>query len=280
MTDHAAALMERPRFSIGQVLEDSFETLIHTLPRLLAIVAIIAVPLLVWLVLGGEALLARFAATGRIEASTQNFDPVMAVLILLIGLITLGIHAAVTDAAFQHLLGGEGDLLQHLSRALLSAPSVIAAGLFVSIVYGISFFVLVLAAGLVGTLHWALGAIVGLPGLAVLVALMVRWWVLLPAIVIEQTGPFACFTRSSRLTEGNRWQVFAVLLLVYAPEGLVKVVLLLLTPLLGTPFVAVLNILISGLFIVFNAVATVMIYAHLRAIKEGSGTAELADIFE
>jgi hypothetical protein len=137
-----------------------------------------------------------------------------------------------------------------------------------------------LAAGLVSVLHWVLGLLVGLPGLAGLTVLMVRWWVVVPAIVIEQTGPFACFGRSNRLSEGNRWKVFAVLLLIYLPESLVKVVLFLATPLLGAAFIAVLNIAVSGLFIVFNAVAAVMIYAHLRAIKEGAGTAELADVFE
>jgi hypothetical protein len=280
MTDEATAIAEEPHFSIGQVIEDSFETLLRIFPIVLAIVAIIAVPLIVWLVLGGESLLVRFAATAGVEASTSNFNPVMAVLVLLIGLIVLGIHAAVSDAAFRHLLGEAGDLVRNLSRALVSAPSLLVAGLFVSVLFASLFFALTLAAGLVSVLHWVLGVLVGLPGLAGLTVLMVRWWVVVPAIVIEQTGPFACFGRSNRLTEGNRWQVFAVLLLITLPESLVKLVLYLATPLLGAAFIAVLNITVSGLFIVFNAVATVMIYAHLRAIKEGAGTAELADVFE
>ena len=237
-------------------------------------------PLLVWLVLGGEPLLVLFAATARIEASTSNFDPVMAALILLVSLITLAIHAAVSDAAFRHLLGEPGDLLQNLSRALLATPSLIAAWLFVTVLFAISFFLVMLALGLLTWIHWVLSLIVGLPGLVVLITLMVRWWLLVPVIVIEQTNPIACFGRSSRLTEGNRWKVFAVLLIVYLPESLVKVLLLLATPLAGLAFIAILNIVISGLFIAFNAVVAVMIYAHLRAVKEGSGTVELADIFE
>jgi hypothetical protein len=43
---------------------------------------------------------------------------------------------------------------------------------------------------------------------------------------------------------------------------------------------AVLNVVVSGVFIAFNAVLAVTVYGHLRAIKEGSGTAELADVFE
>lgn len=280
MTDEVYSIAEAPRFSTGQVLEDSFETLLRIFPIVLAIVAIIAVPLIVWLVLGGEALLVRFAATVRVDASTSNFNPVMAVLILLIGLTVLGIHAAVSDAAFRHVLGEKGDLVRNLSRALVSAPSLLAAGLCVAVLFASLFFALMLAAGLVSVLHWVLGVVVGLPGLAGLTVLMVRWWVAVPVIVIEQTGPFACLGRSNRLTEGNRWQVFAVLLLIYLPESLVKLVLYLATPLLGAAFIAVLNITVSGLFVVFNAVAAVMVYAHLRAIKEGAGTAALADVFE
>jgi len=278
MTDQAAAIMEGPRFSIGQVLEDSFETLLRIFPQLLAIVAIIAVPLLVWLVLGGEPILVRFAVAGGIEADT--FDPVMAILILLIGLIALEINGAVSDATFRHLLGDAGDLLQALSRALLATPSLLAAWLFLAILFGISFFMLALAAGLLSNIHWILSVIVGLPGLTGLVALMVRWCVLVPAIVIEQTNPIAGFARSSGLTEGNRWKVFALLLIVYVPEVIVKLLLLVAAPLVGLALVGVINIALSGLFIAFNALVTVVIYAHLRAIKEGSGTAELAEVFE
>lgn len=281
MADEAYALAETPRFSVGRVLADSFETLVATFPRLLAIVGIIAVPLLVWLVLGGEKLLVHFAATASVEVSTENFDPVMAGLILLIGLVGLAIHAAVSDAAFRHLLDQEDDLLENLQRALLAAPSLVAAGLFVAILFILSLFMLALAAGLISSvIHWLLGTMLAFAGMAGLGVLMVRWWLLVPAIVIERTGPVACFGRSSLLTEGSRWKVFALVLIVYIPESLVKVVLMLATPLAGLVVVALLNIVVSGLFIAFNAVVTVMIYAHLRAIKEGSGTATLADVFD
>jgi hypothetical protein len=280
MTDEAGAMLEEPRFSIGRVLEDSFETSVRTLPQLLAIVGIVAVPLLVWLVLGGERLLLRFAAPTLIDASRDKFDPVLAALVLLLGVITLAIHGAVSDAAFQDLLGDENHVLEHLGRALVAAPSLIPAGLFVFVLFAVSFFMVSLAAGLLSRLHWILGALVGLPGTAVLIALMLQWSVLIPVIVIEQTGPIACFGRSSRLTEGNRWKILAVILIVYGPQAVAKAVLLLLTPTLGPAFIAVLNIVLSGGFIAFNAVLAVMIYGHLRAVKEGSTAATLAEVFE
>jgi hypothetical protein len=281
MADEVQEIFQEPRFSIGRVLGDSFDTMFRTFPLLLAITAIIAVPLLVWLVLGGEPLLVKFAATARIEVSTRDFDPVMAVLILLIGLVGLEIHAAVSAAAFRHLLGEAGDLLDNLRRAVLAAPSLIAAGLFVFVVFMLALFMLALASGLLSSvIHWSFGAILFFSGMAGLAVIMVRWWVVVPVIVIEQSGPIASFGRSSGLTEGNRWKIFALILIAYIPQVLVKVLLLLATPALGAPFIAVLNIVISGLFIAFNAVMAVMIYGHLRAIKEGSSTAELAEVFE
>jgi hypothetical protein len=194
-------------------------------------------------------------------------------------LISLVIQAAVSDASFRHLLGAEGDLLENLSRAFLAAPVVIGAGLFVSIMLTFAGFMLALAAGLLASIHWVLGAVLALCGLAGLSILMTKIWVLVPVIVNEQTGPVECFKRSNWLSEGNRWKVFAVILIVYVPELLVKALLMLGVPVLGAVFVGILNILISGLFIAFNAVFAVMIYGHLRAIKEGSGTSELADVF-
>jgi hypothetical protein len=280
MTDQAAPIWETPHFSVSRVLEDSFETVFRIFPQLLAITTIIAVPLLVWIVLGGAPIIARFASTVRLDGAAPAFDPVLIVLVVFIGLIGLAINAAVSDAAFRHLLDQEGDILNNLSRAALSAPSVIVAGLFVSILLGISFAVLGLAFGLLSAIHWTLGAVVGIGGLVGLLGIMVRWSVIVPAIVIEQSGPVDCFRRSGWLTDGNRAKVFALLLIVYAPQGLIKVLLMAATPLAGAVFVGILNIAISGVFITFNAVATVTIYAHLRAIKEGSGTTELAEVFD
>src|SRR3954447_18793404 len=109
MTDETAA---DARFNVGQVLEDGFETLFRIFPRALAMSAIIAVPLLTWLVLGGTRLLVLFAPHGQFSFTTEKFDPVMAILLVIIGLTNLFITAAVTDAAFQDMLGEEGDLLE------------------------------------------------------------------------------------------------------------------------------------------------------------------------
>jgi hypothetical protein len=279
MTDQVSAMFERPHFSVGRVLEDSCETLIRSFPLLLGIAAIVAVPLLVWLVLGGEHVLAEFTAAAKTKGGV-HFDAIVAGLFLLIALTGLAINAAVTDAAFRHMLGEEADIVENLRRALLAAPSLIAASLFVAILFTLAFLMLSLAFGLLAFMSGVLAGIVAVPGFAALTVLLVRWSVLVPVIVIEQANPIGCFGRSSKLTEDNRWKVFAVVLIVYVPEGIVKGMLLLASSMSGGVVFAILNVVVSGVFIAFNAVVAVTIYGHLRAIKEGSTATGLADVFD
>jgi hypothetical protein len=275
-----ASASDGSRFSVGQVLEDGFETLFRIFPRALAMSAIIAVPLLTWLVLGGTRLLALFAPNGQFSLSAEHFDPVMAILVVIVGLTNLFVTAAVTDAAFQDLLGEEGDLLQSLRNAVIAAPSLLACGAIIfllliawvllSSIFGAVFGALSFGSGL--------GAVFGVTILLIMTT--VRWWVFLPAIVIERVGPFAGFGRSTVLTAKRRWSVFAVLLLIYVPEFMLKLVLILLAPKTGLAFSGIVNVFLSGLFILLNAVLTTAIYAHLRAEKEGAGTDHLAKVFD
>jgi hypothetical protein len=281
MTDEAYALAETPRFSPGRVIADCFETLGRIAPQAAGIVLIIGVPLFVWLILGGKRLLLQFAAVSSAESWRTGFDPLLVMLMLLIALIGLAIHGAVTDAAFQDLLGEPADLLQSLGRALVMAPSLIAAGLFVVALFGFSLAMLAVAAGLLaGALHWSFGVMLGLGGGAGLTALALRWWLMIPVIVVEGSGPVACIKRSTALTEGHRWKLLALLLTLFVPQLLVKALLVIATPVLGAVVIAVVNIVVSGVFTTFNAVAATTIYGHLRAIKEGSGLAGLADVFD
>jgi hypothetical protein len=280
MTDEAIAIAEAPRFSIGRVLGDSFETLAHRFPRFVAIAAIAGTPLLVWLVLGGAPVLAKFASTARLLDSRGHFDAVMAILLVFIWLIALAIDAAASDAAFQHLLGEEDDLGRNLSRAVTAAPSLIAANLFVMIGFMLGAMVLALAIFLLLRIHWALAVIVGLPGAIGALVVLVRWSLLIPVIVIERADPIACFKRSSGLTHGHRWKLLALLLIVYLPQSLINYLLAHLALALGPALVGMLDILLSGVFVTFNAVVGVMAYGHLSAIKEGTGTAALAGVFD
>jgi hypothetical protein len=256
-----------PRFSVSRVLADAFETLIRIAPRLLAIVGILGVPVMVWLILGGRNQLLQFATAANIEDRGQPIDAAAWVLSVLLFLVGIGIHAAVTDAAFEDMLGEAGDLLQSLGRALVVSPVLIGVALFVAVLFGISLFTIGFAGALVArVIHWSFGLMLAVGGVAGIIALAVRWWVLVPVIVVESANPLACFKRSTELTDGNRWKICALLLIA--------------APVFGAVAIAVINIILSALFMTFNTVATVMIYGHLRAIKEGSSPNALAAVFD
>jgi hypothetical protein len=280
MAQEPGSAADEARFGVGPVLEDGFETLFRIFPRALGLSAIIAVPLLTWLALGGTRLLVLFAPNGQFGFSSEKFDPVMAILVVINGLTQLFITAAVTDAAFQDILGEEGDILASLRNAVIAAPSLLICGgiIFVLLIAWLlltSIFGAVFGALSVGS---GIGAAFGVT--IVLIMTTVRWWVFLPAIVIERVGPFAGFGRSTQLTAKRRWSVFAVLLLIYVPEFMLKLVLILLAPKTGLAFSGIVNVFLSGLFILLNAVLTTAIYAHLRAEKEGAGTDHLAKVFD
>jgi len=280
MTEDAYKVAQEPQFGVGRVLEDGFETLFRIFPRALAMCAIIAVPLLVWLFLGGARALVLVAPLGQFQFDAKHFDLVPLIVLGILLLTNLFIQAAVVDAAFQDMLGEEVDILASLRSAVVAAPSLLAAGciLFLALI-GWLFLVGALGGlfGLFG-LGYAVGSAIS--ATVVLVMATVRWWVFLPAIVVERIGPFAGFGRSTRLTERRRWSIFAILLLIYVPEYLLKLVLVLVAAKTGVVASGIMNIVISGLFIVLNATITTAIYGHLRAEKEGSGTAHLAEVFE
>lgn len=69
-----------------------------------------------------------------------------------------------------------------------------------------------IAAGILAGIGVAIGLILLIvPGLF----LLTIWAVIAPAIVIDRAGVFDAFGASSRLTKGNRWPVFGVIVVVF-----------------------------------------------------------------
>jgi hypothetical protein len=69
-----------------------------------------------------------------------------------------------------------------------------------------------IAAGILAGIGVAIGLVLLIvPGLI----LLTMWAVIAPAIVIDRAGVFDAFGRSSRLTKGNRWPVFGVIVIIF-----------------------------------------------------------------
>jgi len=124
---------------------------------------------------------------------------------------------------------------------------------------------------------------IGLGALACLVpgiVLAVRWSVAVPVALEEAPGAGASLSRSSTLTEGSRWPIFAVLVILWILNfGVIRLAMLALGVLAGsrqdlvTALAEVLTTAVSG-------TASAVIYYRLRSLKESIDVRHLASVFD
>jgi hypothetical protein len=143
-----------------------------------------------------------------------------------------------------------------------------------------------------------LGIVVGLGVIAGLILLIVpgvilaiRWCVAAPVVVVEKLGIMASMGRSAKLTEGNRWAIFGLLVVYAIIVWILSVVVVLAIPgsfaaVAGAPgasapilFVIVMTI-IQALQALLATVGVAAIYFELRQIKDGVDVTQLASVFE
>ncbi len=119
------------------------------------------------------------------------------------------------------------------------------------------------ASGLLATVAIAGGLVLLIvPGLF----LLTIWSMIIPAIMLENTGVFRAFSRSRELVRGNGWNVFAIIVLTFTvligAQVLLSVVLI---PVTSWVLANVLNIVVSSILAPFAAAAWTLTYYELRA---------------
>lgn len=135
--------------------------------------------------------------------------------------------------------------------------------------------------GLVGTI-----AIVA--GLAALIApgilLIVMWFVVGPACIVEHAGVRESFRRSADLTRGYRWPIFGLLAALIVAVLAFTFIVGLVLALVATADVRVAemvgNLISAMLFLTVGSALGAATYYELRKIKEGIGPEALASVFE
>ncbi|MCP1336129.1 hypothetical protein [Futiania mangrovi] len=139
---------------------------------------------------------------------------------------------------------------------------------------------LAMASALAPAVLMALGVLAGLsvfvlPGLF----LATLWYVAIPSAVVERLPGIGALRRSVLLTEGFRWQVFALLIAV---SVLVLSVVLASSVIVGASaeagariFPIVILGLSQGLVGAFGSITATICYHDLRALKEGVPTARM-----
>ena len=224
-------------------------------------------------------------------AISRNFTVFFGMSVLLVGVPAWA--AAVAELAENDAGLGNAKfvsgLLNFITSYILQAALVHAtvsdlngrrADFGASLAVGARMFLPVLAISILFGIAMALGLILlVVPGLF----LLTIWLVAVPAQVVERTGIFGAFSRSSVLTEGHRWPVFGLIVIYAIVFLLLMSVMGLFTfatnpagaGFLGTVAMALLQAVSSML----SAAGVAAIYYELRQAKEGAGPEDLAVVF-
>jgi hypothetical protein len=183
---------------------------------------------------------------------------------LLSNLLSIILTGGVTYGVFQALRGQAAGVGEVLRLGLSRLGTVWGTGVLSGLATMLGFCALII------------------PGLI----LMTRYWVAVPVAVIEEPGAFKALERSTDLTEGNRWRVFAAAIALAVPViGISLLVGMLVVALEGTvegssPWSQMLVELAVIPVNVLAAVGPAIAYHDLRVGKEGVDVEELLKAFE
>lgn len=116
-----------------------------------------------------------------------------------------------------------------------------------------------------------------IPGLI----LMTMWYVAPSTCVVEKCGPVESLNRSSALTKGYRWLVFAIFFILLLVTGTIEGGIEIFFTNIGEPEVKLIVLIIwGGISQAFGAVLNVVMYHDLRVAKEGLDTERIAAVFK
>ena len=274
--DFAAA---NARFSVGRVISDSVSVLIRNIVPFGLIALLVGIPMIVLIAMGATVNVGAMNFEVQAEAgsglSTGTAIGVMVfgILFLLTYFIT---QAAINYGSFQDLRGQRASIGECIGRGFASLPGVIGA-IIVLIVAVVAIFAVIF---LVGAAVPSLAFLIAIPVVIGYFVAFVMIWVFVPAIVVERVGPIACFGRSRELTNGHRWGILGLVLVVAIAQWVIGYIVGTVGLVLGPTIASILHTLITLLFTAFSGVMTAVGYYYLRAEKEGFGVDDLAKVFD
>jgi hypothetical protein len=251
-TTGAGAPASGGAISIGGVFSRTFAALFSNLHTFLIISFLALLPLLLFNVVTGGGTAANPAVAG----------PAYFVGLLINMVATYAAMGAVVYGTVAYLRGRPAGFGECLSRGFSVIVPVALVAIVIAIMATIGIVLLII------------------PGIIVLVVTAAA----VPAAVVERPGVWGSITRSAELTKGNRWRVFALMVIFYAAFMAIGWLLSLLgLPVFspdGSLFAIVLLYLWSGVTTAFFAVFGAVIYHDLRVAKEGATSAQIAAVFD
>lgn len=140
----------------------------------------------------------------------------------------------------------------------------------------IRFLLPTLAIGVLATMGLSIGfMLLIVPG----VILALGWSMSVPVLIQERLGVFGSMSRSWALTKGSRWSLFGLFLILFIIAMIIQWGMLLVLVLFGGLVAEIGAALVQTVVSMVLSIAAAASYVELRQAKEGTGIAELAEIF-
>jgi len=249
-------------FSVGTILSRSFSILFKHPFVFTGLSILVYTPVII------TTILLRDLAAGELITSTVG---------LILGFI---IQGAFTCAVYEVLRGNPARFGESLLRGTTRIMPVILAALPITVV-----FVIVGSPDYLETIIGVnLTFVVVLPGLLILIWLLCKWATLVPAIVVEHLGPMESLNRSSELTKGYRWKIFAILILQIVTFTFFSYIFSFVFRAFISEFDPVFLVALERLSEIipnaFGGVMTAVIYFELRKVKDRISIDSLSRVFD
>jgi hypothetical protein len=265
----------RRSFTVGAALGQGFGTFFKNLPAFLLIGLVIYAPLFAY----G---LTRDTASMTIEELGRAW------VYIFYGAYVVGwlVTAALTFGVLEQMSGRRASI----GRCLLVGLRTMIPAILLMIAIVVIGFILTFLAILLVSLLFAMTPVLGVIGLIAVafavLAFYMAFYVAVPALAIERRGVIESLSRSSDLTRGRRWQVFAVwLVTAVAGVGLAWLLGRVLTGSGGIDAtswrtVLVVNLSVQTLTSVLGGTVCATVYVLLRKDADGTDVGELAKVFD
>lgn len=258
-------------FSVGVVLQKSFEVFFKNAAAFLLLSLVLSLPSLVY---------SWISLNNLLQGGQQSLVSTLIERVIAIFVHQL-IAATIIYGVVQELRGRRVSLSVSLQRGIGLLLPVVGVALLVGLVIALAMVVPMLPALLIHQLLW-----VGLPVAVVLAFVaMIRLWVAIPAAVVERPGVVASLRRSAELTSGHRWAIFGLFLIVTLLGGVVSfAVQKIFAPgeFSAASFrtVVLVSYVVETAFTAFYGVLTAVSYYALRVTKEGIDIEQIAQAFD
>lgn len=259
-----AAAASPERFSISRTIGDTFGVIGRNIGLISGLLALFC---------GLPALILEYSIPGAMTPSPDTADTsstagiiamvVYGIVTLIVGVLLL---AALPHIALDDIQGRRATFDSSLSTAAATALPVagIAILAYVPILLGLAFSIV---AEVILSYGYGIGFILAF---VLWIAILLRWFLAVPIQVQERLGVFASMKRSAALTEGSRWALLGLSVILAIASFVLQVVLTFLAMLLPARGVAFGMGVASMTGLVVMIVASAVSYPQLRAMKEGS----------